>query len=207
MDRRYTLAFVLITLLLISVVAGDDWEEEEWGESGDGGDSPATCQPKNDGKCPDECTKENDPDCWTLTDTMAQMWEGSCTDLNGETTPQLTEQTCVRAGNQWDGSTGKMFYVCIGTFFGSLIGMVIFVVLSIQERAEVRKAEEQKLDKYKDQSSQESAEQGVEGADYPETEQPPAPPQESAPQEQPADQQKSWSNESSEGWSDSEGGW
>ncbi len=205
MDRRYTLAFVLITLLLIGVAAQDDWEE--WGDTGDSGGPPAACQPQNDGKCPEECTKENDPDCWTLTDTLAQLWEGSCTDLNGVTTPQLTEQACVRASNQWDGSTGKMFFVCIGTFFGSLVGMVIFVVLSIQERAEARKAEEGKLDQYKGQSDQES-EQGVPGAEYPQTEQAPAPPpQESAPQEQPAEQQQSWGNESSEGWSDSEGGW
>ena len=155
MYRRCTLAFVLITLLLIGVAAQDEWEE--WGESGGGGGTPAECQAKNDGKCPDECTKENDPDCWTLTDTMAQMWEGSCTDLNGDTTPQLTERACTKASNQWDGTTGKMFYVCIGTFFGSLIGMVIFVVLSIQERAEARKAEEQKLDQYKDQPAQETA--------------------------------------------------
>jgi type IV secretory pathway VirB10-like protein len=166
------------------------------------------CQKESDKKCPEECTKENDPDCWTLTDTMAQLWEGSCTDLNGDTTPQLTERTCIQASNQWDGTTGKMFYVCIGTFFGSLVGMVIFVVLSIQERAEERKAEEQKLDQYKGQPAQESAEQDDARADYPDTGQPPAPPpQESAPQEQPAEQQQSWSNESSEGWSDSEGGW
>lgn len=206
MNRRYTIAFLLITLLLIGASAQDEWEE--WGESGDGGGTPATCQSKSDGKCPDECTKETDADCWTLTDTMAQLWEGSCTDVNGETAPQLTELACTRASNQWDGTTGKMFYVCIGTFFGSLVGMVIFVVLSIQERAELRKAEEQKLDKYKGQTTQESPEEDGARADYPDTGQPPAPPpQESAPQEQPAEQQQSWSNESSEGWSDSEGGW
>ena len=205
MGRRCALALILIALLLIGTTAQEDWDE--WDDSGEGGDStPAACQSESDGNCPDECTKENDYDCWTITDTLSQLWVGSCTDVNGDTTEHLTEGSC-RSPNVWDGTTGKMFFVCIGTFFGSLIGMVIFVVLSIQERAEVRKAEEQKLDQYKGQPDQESAERGVAGADYPQTDQVPAPPQDSAAPEQPAEQQQSWGNESSEGWSDSEGGW